>query len=165
MKEIIIIAAAGEQNELGLNGTLPWHLPNDFKHFKNQTLGHPMIMGRKTFESFPKPLPGRIHIIITREQEYTVSHADCFVAHSLEAGLEMFPALKKTYIIGGGEIYNQAMNIATHLELTRVHGTFEADTFFPKINPKCWKLVNSIEHQSDSGHPFAYSFQSFIKTC
>ena len=128
LKELILIAAAGEANELGRDGNLPWHLPDDFKHFKKSTTGHPMIMGRKTFDTFPKPLPNRRHIIITRDRDYTVNHSECQVVYSLAQALAAVSGEEKAFVIGGGEIYRQALPYATAIELTRVHGRFEADT-------------------------------------
>ena len=123
---ITIIAAIGQNNELGKNNQIIWHLPDDFKRFKAITSGHYIIMGRKTFESFPKPLPNRTHIIITRNQNYTAPEG-CFVVNSLEKAIEICPKNETIFIIGGGEIYKQSIKLADCLELTRVHNTFEAD--------------------------------------
>jgi dihydrofolate reductase len=162
LKALILIAAAGESNELGKNGELPWHLPDDFKHFKKSTTGHPMIMGRKTFDTFPKPLPNRRHIIITRDRDYKVSHPDCEVVHSLSEALSAVSGEEKAFVIGGGEIYRQALPYATAIELTRVHGRFEADTYFPDLNPKRWQLVRSEYHPRDARHAYDFTFQRFI---
>lgn len=132
---ITLIAAAGENNELGKDNDLLWHLPNDFKRFKTLTSGHYIIMGRKTFESFPKPLPNRTHIIITRNKNYNVPEG-CFVVNSIEKALEICPKDETIYIIGGGEIYKQSIDIADCIELTRVHSTFDADAFSRKSIPK-----------------------------
>ncbi len=162
MKEVILIAAAGESNELGKGGGLPWHLPDDFRHFKQKTLGHPMIMGRKTFETFPKPLPGRQHIIITRDRAYRVDHPQCQVVHSLPQALAAVAGTEKAFVIGGGEIYRQALPYATGVELTRVHGRFEADTYFPDLDPNRWKLVRSEYHPKDDRHAYDFTFKYFI---
>ena len=161
MKELILIAAAGEADELGMEGALPWHLPDDFRHFKEATMGHPMIMGRKTFDTFPNPLPKRQHIIITRDRDYQVSHPDCQVVHSLEAALQAVSGLQKAFVIGGGEIYRQALPFATGIELTRVHGNFEADTYFPHIDPHQWVQTGSVYHQKDERHAHAFTILSF----
>lgn len=163
MKDLILIAAVGESNELGKNGDLPWHLPDDFKYFKQTTSGNPIIMGRKTFDTFPKPLPNRKHIIISRNIGYTVTHKDCFVVHSLEEALEAVSESEKVFVIGGGEIYKQALPLATRIELTRVHGTFEADTFFPEIDPNKWAQVRSSHHAADEKHKFSFTFHSYIR--
>jgi dihydrofolate reductase len=161
VKDLILIAAAGESNELGKNGDLPWHLPDDFQHFKKTTTGHPMIMGRKTFDTFPKPLPNRLHIIVTRDQGYGVAHENCLVVYSLEEALKVVSEAEKVFVIGGGEIYKQALPFATKIELTRVHATFEADTFFPEIDPRSWTEISSSHHPADSRHAYSFTFQTF----
>ena len=130
MQTITMIAAVGENNALGKDNDLLWHLPNDFKRFKQLTTGHFIIMGRKTFESFPKPLPKRTHIIITRDKNYKIKHDNCIVVHSLEEALKLTIEDENPFIIGGGEIYKQGEKFADKLEITRVHKDFEADTFF-----------------------------------
>jgi dihydrofolate reductase len=162
VKELILIAAAGESNELGRDGELPWHLPDDFKYFKERTTGYPMIMGRKTFDTFPRPLPNRRHIIITRDRDYRVKHPDCLVVYSLQEALSEVSGEEKAFVIGGGEIYRQALPHATAVELTRVHGRFEADTYFPELNPGEWQLVRSEYHPKDKRHQYDFTFQRFI---
>lgn len=161
MKELILIAAAGEGNELGNKSELPWHLPDDFKHFKRTTTGHAMIMGRKTFDTFPKPLPNRRHIIITRDRGYQADHPDCEVVYSLKEAIDAISELETVFVIGGGEVYRQALPYATGIELTRVHGRFEADTFFPEIDPSEWELISSSFHSKDARHDHAFTFQRF----
>lgn len=158
---IIIIAAVSENNALGKNNDLVWHLPDDFKRFKNKTSGHYIVMGRKTFESFPKPLPNRTHVIISRQNEYAPE--GCLVANTLQAAIELCPSNEDTYIIGGGEIYKQSMEIADVLEITRVHHSFDADTFFPEINLNEWELTNEEFHPKDEKHNFSFTFQTFHK--
>ncbi len=158
---ITIIAAASENNALGKNNDLLWHLPDDFKRFKTLTTGHHIIMGRKTFESFPKPLPNRTHIIITRNQDYQPE--GCVVVNSLEDALHFCRNQEETYIIGGGEIYQQSMAVADKIELTRVHATIDADTFFPEINPEQWNMITEEHHPKDDKHLYSFSFQTFIK--
>lgn len=163
MKEIIIIAAAGQNNELGLKGELPWHLPDDFKHFKTLTSGHPIVMGRKTFETFPKPLPNRAHLIVSRDSSYRVNHPQCSVFYNLEDALHAVTDREKVFIIGGGEIYKQALAFANKIELTRVHGAFEADTYFPDLQLEAWKLIQSSEHPSDTRHSHGFTFETYIR--
>ena len=146
---ITIVAAAGQNNELGKDNDLIWHLPDDFKRFKALTTGHYIIMGRKTFESFPKPLPNRTHIIITRDTTYLPKvtpdqEQNIIVVHSLDQALLKAAAHETIFIIGGGEIYNLSMEVADRIELTRVHGTFEADTFFPEIDTSRWQKTSEI---------------------
>ena len=159
---ITIIAAAAENNALGKDNDLLWHLPDDFKRFKQLTTGHFIIMGRKTFESFPKPLPNRTHVIITRQKDYTAPEG-CLVVPSLKKALETCPENEDIYIIGGGEIYQQSMELANCIELTRVHTTLEADTFFPKINLKDWKLIFEEFHPKDEKHLFDFTFLTYHK--
>lgn len=162
---ITLIAAAGQNNELGKDNALLWHLPDDFKRFKQLTTGHYIIMGRKTFESFPKPLPNRTHVIITRQQGYGQNLAgnDCIVVDSIEKALEIAPKNEEIFIIGGGEIYNLSMPFADKIELTRVFETFESDTFFPEIDLEQWELIHEEMHPKDEKHQYRFSYQSYIR--
>lgn len=159
---LTLIAATSTNHALGKDNQLVWHLPNDFKRFKTLTSGHFIIMGRKTFESFPKPLPNRTHVIITRQKNYEVPEG-CIVVSSLEKAIEACPKNEEIYIIGGGEIYKQAIEIADKVELTRVHTEVEADTFFPEINLEEWKIVFEEHHAKDENHAFDFTFQTFVK--
>ena len=158
---ITLIAAAAENNALGKDNDLLWHLPEDFKRFKQITSGHHIIMGRKTFESFPKPLPNRTHIIITRQKEYLAD--GCLVVHSLEEALEISPQNEEVFIIGGAQIYKQALPFADKIDLTRVHIELDADAFFPEFNTSEWNLVFSEKHFKDEKHQFDYTFETYIK--
>lgn len=158
---ITMIAAAGENNALGKNQDLVWHLPDDFKRFKKLTTGHHIIMGRKTFETFPKPLPNRTHVVITKNESYLTK--DAIVVNSLQKALEIAKSDDQPFIIGGGEIYELAMEVAEKIELTRVHGTFEADTFFPEIKSKDWQLESEKFHEKDEKHDYDFTYQTFVK--
>lgn len=158
---ITMIAAAAENNALGKDGNIPWHLPDDFKHFKTLTSGHHIIMGRKTWESFPRPLPNRTHVVITRDTNYKAENA--IVVHSLEDALAYCKEESHTYIIGGGEIYKIGMQYATHLELTRVHNEFDADAFFPEIDKNEWELVKNTFHDVDDRHKNGFTFETWKK--
>lgn len=160
MKQLIIIAAAGENNALGINNDLPWHLPDDFKRFKALTSGHKIIMGRKTLESFPKALPNREHIVVTRDKNY-VPKFPCTVVHSLKEAIALVSDNERAFIIGGGEIYRQSMELATDIELTRIHHTFEADTFFPEIDSNAWDLVHEEHHPSDDRHQYDFTYLTY----
>ena len=161
--KLTIIVAAGEDNAIGKDNSLIWHLSDDLKHFKSLTSGHHIIMGRKTFESFPKPLPNRTHIVITRQQDYIVP-SGVIVVNSLEDAIDAARFDKQPFIIGGGEIYKQAMPLADKLEITRVHSTFEnADTFFPEIDKNNWQEVSRITHDADDKHAHAFSFITYLK--
>lgn len=161
MNQLVMIAAAGRNNELGKDNALLWHLPDDFKRFKRLTTGHAMIMGRKTFESFPKPLVNRKHIIISRNKAYSVDHPDCVVVHSLEEAINSLPKDEVSFVIGGGEIYHQAMAYCNTIELTRVEGTFAADAYFPEIDPHIWELEASEAHPSDEKHAFGFTYETY----
>lgn len=154
-----MIAAAAENNALGKDKDLVWHLPDDFKRFKQLTTGHYIIMGRKTFETFPKPLPNRTHVVITRQNDYDPEGA--IVVNSLDKALEIAKEDKQPFIIGGGEIYKLGMPEADKIELTRVHGTFEADAFFPEIDEDHWKLVDSSFHPKDDKHAYSFTYLTY----
>lgn len=156
-----MIAAAAENNALGKDNVMLWHLPDDFKRFKQLTTGHYIIMGRKTFESFPKPLPNRTHVVITRQLDYNPE--GCIVVNSIEKAIEISPKDEDIFIIGGGEIYNLALPFSDKIELTRVHDTFEADAFFPEFDLKDWKLTFEEYHSKDEKHKTDFSFQTYIK--
>jgi dihydrofolate reductase len=161
--ELTIIAAVGENDAIGMNNELIWHLSDDLKHFKNLTKDHCMIMGRKTFESFPKPLPNRTHIVITRQQNYKVPEG-VIVVQTIEDALDAAKDDKQPFVIGGGEIYKLAMPLAHKIELTRVHASFEGDTFFPKIDKTIWKEVNKTFHEKDDKHDYPFSFITYTRT-
>lgn len=158
---VILIVAAAENNALGKDNKLLWHLPDDFKRFKKVTTGHPIIMGRKTFESLPGILPGRTHIVISRRKNYAPD--GCIVVDSIENALKITPKEVGVFIIGGGEIYRQSMAFADKIDLTRVHQNFEADTFFPEINPDEWQLSQSEFHPKDDKHAFDFTFETYTR--
>jgi len=159
---ITMIAAAGESNELGKDNDLLWHLPDDFKRFKQLTTGHHIIMGRKTFESFPKPLPNRTHLVITRNKDYKKEGA--VVVHSMEEALKISEKDAQPFIIGGGEIYKMGLPFADRIELTRVRGTFDdADTFFPQFSKEEWQLVSEVKHEKDERHQFSFHYQTWVR--
>lgn len=161
--QLTIIVAAGENNAIGKDNDLIWHLSDDLKRFKSLTNGHHIIMGRKTFESFPKPLPNRTHIVITRQNEYRVPDG-VIVVNSLDDAIDAARKDKQPFIIGGGEIYKQSMALANKIELTRVHHSFaDADTFFPEIDDSIWKKVNHLTHDADEKHDYAFTFLTYEK--
>ena len=160
-KNITMIAAVAENNALGKDNNLIWHLSDDLKRFKNLTKGHHVIMGRKTFESMPKALPNRTNVVISRQKEYNAENAH--VVHSLEAALALAQEDDQPFIIGGGEIYRQGLAFANCIELTRVHDDFEADTFFPEIDTAVWREVWRENHDKDEKHAHAFSFIRYEK--
>lgn len=154
-----IIAAIGQNNALGKDNQLIWHLPADLKRFKKVTSGHHVIMGRKTFESLGKPLPNRTTIIISRDKNY---HADgCITVNSLTEAIKAAQNDDNPYILGGAEIYKQSMDIADVLDLTFVHQAFEADVYFPKIDKNIWKETFRENHFKDERNKFDFSFVKY----
>ncbi|MEX2052102.1 MAG: dihydrofolate reductase [Candidatus Paceibacterota bacterium] len=158
---ISLIAAIGKNNELGKNNTLLWSLPADMSYFIKTTSGHPVIMGRKTFESIGRPLPKRRNIIITRDNNYKVENAE--VVHSLEEALGLSKDKnEEVFIIGGAEIYRQSIDLADRLYITHVDDTRkDADTFFPEIIPIVWNETSHEEHKRDEKNAHAYTFSVY----
>ncbi len=156
---ITIIAAIANNNALGKDNKLIWHLPSDLKRFKKVTLNHSIIMGRNTFESLKKALPNRTNIVITRNPDYKAE--DCVVVNSLEAALELVKNDENAFIMGGAQIYKQSIQLADKLDLTFVHHSFEADTFFPEIDATLWKETSRIDCLADDKNKYDYSFVSF----
>lgn len=159
-KGLTLIVAAGENDAIGKDNKLIWHLSDDLKRFKQLTNGHHIIMGRKTFETFPKQLPNRIHIVISRQANYMVPDG-VIVVNNLEDALDAAKTDAQAFVIGGGEIYKQAMPLADKIELTRVHHSFEADTFFPKVDDTIWEETNNIFHDKDGDHDYSFSFLTY----
>ncbi len=158
-REIALVVAASTNNVIGKDNSLVWHLPNDMKFFKNVTWGFPVVMGRKTFQELGKPLKGRVNIVITRQADWSVE--EVITAGSLDGAMRSATETnaKKIFVIGGGEIYRQAISIADTIYITRVHGEFEGDAFFPEIDENEWKLISNEDFPVDEKHAYAYSFQ------
>ncbi len=154
-----MVVAAGENNVIGKNNQLLWHLPNDMKFFKNTTWAMPVIMGRKTFDSLGRALKGRTNIVITSRRDWHPENT--MVVNSLDAALEAGGTTdaKELFVIGGGEIYRQALPLADRIYLTRVHGVFEGDTQFPALAKEEWKLFSRLDFPADNNHAYAYSFE------
>ncbi len=159
---ITIIAAIGKNNELGKDNDLIWHLPADLKRFKKITTGHHILMGRNTFESIGKPLPNRTSIIITRNNNYFKD--GCLIANSIKKAIELVEE-KDAFIIGGAQIYKQALesDLVDKLDVTIVNQSFDADVFFPEINLNIWEEVSRENFKADEKNKFDYSFVSFKK--
>lgn len=158
---ISLVVAAAKNNGIGKDGVMPWHLPNDMKHFKNTTWGMPVVMGRKTFDSLGKPLTGRKNIVITRQPGWKADGA--VGVKSIEDALFLAKEAdaNEVMVIGGGEIYNSLFGKAGRIYMTRVDAEPEADTFFPEINPKEWRLVSEKKHDADEKNKFAHTFQTW----
>ena len=160
-----LIVAASENNVIGKKNKLPWHLPKDLKFFKNTTWAMPVIMGRKTFESMDgKALQGRINIVITRNESYKADGA--LVANSLKDALFIANDLdyKEVFIIGGGELFLQAMEQAKNIYMTRVHTSIEGDVFFSDIDKKKFKLSTSEKHVADEKHAYDFTFEKWERS-
>ena len=161
---ISLIVAADERNAIGKGGTMPWHLPDEWKYFRDTTMGKPVIMGRKTWESLPeksKPLPGRRNIVVTRQPGYKAEGAD--VVPGVDEAVKLASVSSdEAFIIGGSQLYGYGMEIADRLYLTRVHTEIEgADAFFPDVHFPDWREVSRTEHGIDEKHPFAFTQMVF----
>ena len=160
---ITIIAAIANNNALGKNNDLIWHLPADLKRFKKITSGHHILMGRNTFESIGKPLPNRTTIIITRNKNYYKD--GCLIAYSVEEAIELASSEENIFIIGGAQIYKEVIekDLADQLDITLVHHEFEADAFFPEIDLNKWKEISREDFTADEKNNYDYSFVSYAK--
>ena len=163
MSRITIIAAIANNNALGKDNDLIWHLPADLKRFKQVTSGHHILMGRNTFESIGKPLPNRTTVIITRNNNYKA--AGCIVVDSIEKALEVSKNDDQIFIIGGAQIYKQAMesNWVDQLDITQVHHSFEADVYFPEIDSEIWEEISREDFSADKKNQYNYSFIRYKK--
>ena len=159
----IIMAAIAKNKVIGKDNNLIWHLPADLRFFKQTTKGHTLIMGRKTFESLGNPLPHRDSLVVTRNASYTSDGITVF--HSLESALAHAEqkGLEKVFILGGGEIYRQSMNIANKLLITEVHTEFVGDTYFPEIDPEMWKEISREEHKADEKNKYDFAFVEYVR--
>lgn len=154
--KISLVVAKSRNNVIGKNNQLPWHLPADLKHFKNVTMGKPIVMGRKTFDSIGKPLPGRRNIIISRDKNLHVDGCDVF--HSIDDALHALKNEVEIMIIGGENLFLQVLDRAHHIYLTVIDANFEGDTFFPALNHH-WKLIEEECHSPDERNVYEYRFQ------
>jgi len=150
-----IIVAAAENNVIGKDNDLIWHLPRDLKHFKQTTSGHYIIMGRKTFESNGKPLPNRTNVIITRDKSFNAE--GCIVVHSLEDAINEAKSDPEAFIIGGGVIYEMAMPLVDRIYLTKIHHSFEGDTYFPEIDMHEWVEVDKRVFEPDEKNKYPFT--------
>jgi len=160
---VTLIAAIDENNGIGKNNQLPWQLPADMKRFKALTTGHHVIMGRKSYESMGKALKDRTNIVITRNSDYTLPDAE--VVSSLSAAIQLAKDNGETevWILGGGEIFREAIKIADKMQLTHIHHSFDCDTFFPKFNENEWRIVQKEDHQPDEKNKYEYSFVTYMR--
>ncbi|MCD0479664.1 dihydrofolate reductase [Chryseobacterium sp. LC2016-29] len=157
-----IVVAMGEKNEIGSGNQLLWHLPKDLKHFKDLTSGHPIIMGRKTYESIGKALPNRTNIVVSRKKNWF--QEGVLIVGSLKEAVKFAKKIDENiFIIGGGNVYEQTMEIADRLEVTLVKANLEADTYFPKISEKIWKKTEEICHEKDEKNQYDFCFHTYEK--
>lgn len=156
---VSIIVAMGRNRVIGKDNDLIWHLPADLKHFKETTMGKPVIMGRKTFESMGKPLPGRTNIVITRNNQYEAK--GCLVAQSLEKALKRVSGEAEVFIAGGGEIYREAMPLADRMHITIIDHSFEGDTYFPEFSKKEWKIIEEIYHPANMENKYSMVLRTY----
>ena len=159
---ISIIVAMADNRVIGINNQLPWHLPGDMKWFRQNTLSKPIIMGRKTYESIGKPLPGRSNIIITREQDYHVEGG--IIVHSIEQAMQAAGEAEEVMIIGGSSFYEQMLPQADQLYLTLVHANVEGDAWFPELDLNQWTEMEREDHDADDRNPYPYSFVHLKRT-
>ncbi|RXZ45540.1 dihydrofolate reductase [Crenobacter cavernae] len=156
---VTLVAAMAEGNVIGVANTLPWHLPEDLKHFKAVTLGKPIVMGRKTYDSIGRPLPGRRNVVVTRNRDW---HADGVeVAHSLDEALARLAEVDEVCVIGGGELFAQSLAGADKLSLTEIALEVDGDAFFPEVDKNVWREASREEHVSADG--LAYAFVEYLR--
>lgn len=151
-----LIAAVADNGVIGIDNRLPWHLPADLAHFKRLTMGKPIIMGRKTWESLPGLLPHRTHVIVTRNPDYSAEGG--FVVHSLEEALQQFGDVEELMVVGGANLYAQALPLASRLYLTEIHAKPEGDTRFPVFDRSEWEEVERVEGDVNERNPIAHSY-------
>ncbi len=157
---VALIAAMDDERGIGIDNHLPWHLATDYKLFKSITSGHHIVMGRLTFESLGKPLPNRPHIVISRAAAYPLPEG-CFLVSSLDEGLKLAEQRgeKEAFVIGGAQVYTQALPLAQRLYLTRVHAVCRVDAYFPQVNWDEWVLCKAVDHPADDRNDYAFTFQ------
>ncbi len=156
MSKLTLVVAVARNRVIGLNNALPWHLPNDLQFFKRTTMGKPIIMGRKTYESIGRPLPGRLNIVISRNPELTAP--GCTVVNSLDAALQAADPAAEYMLIGGASLYQQALPLAQRLWLTEVAAEPTGDVFFPALDTLEWRELSREAHPADERHAYGYSF-------
>ena len=159
MSEIVLIAALAKNRVIGIDNKLPWRLPDDLQHFKQLTLGHSIVMGRKTWESLPGVLPDRRHIVITRDSNYPSANAE--IVHSIEEAISLVPEQEPVFIVGGANLYQQLLDRADRMELTLVDAEPQGDAFFPQWDTQQWQEGSREHHEADGRHQFAFDFVTF----
>ncbi|MDR2890286.1 MAG: dihydrofolate reductase [Alistipes sp.] len=156
---ISVIVAVARGGVIGAGGVMPWHISEDLQMFKRVTSGHPVVMGRRTFESLGRPLPKRTNVVITRQTDYRAE--GCTVVHSLDRAIGLFPPEEEIFVIGGGEIYAGAMPLADRFYLTHIEAEYEGDTFFPEWMEVDWALVSTERHERGANFPHPFEFRVY----
>ena len=156
---VTLVVAAAEGGVIGRHGAMPWHLPADLAHFKRVTMGHPIVMGRKTYASIGRALPGRLNVVVTRDRAFAAPGVT--VAHSLDEALAACGDAAEVMVIGGGELYREALPRAARVHLTRVHASIDGDTYFPALEPAEWHETAREERLADAANPHAMAFLTF----
>ncbi|MDD5299237.1 MAG: dihydrofolate reductase [Gallionella sp.] len=159
MSSLSIIVAMATNRTIGINNTLPWRIPDDLKHFKKLTMGHHMIMGRKTFESIGKPLPGRITVVVSRDRSLKID--GCTVAHSLQEAVAACANDPQIFVVGGADIYAQALGLADTLYITEIQRDVIGDAWFPEFDRSEWQEVSREIHRHETPEPLEYHFVEY----
>ncbi len=156
-----MVVAASDNHVIGREGGLPWHLPEDLRRFRQLTWGKPLLMGRRTFEAIGRPLPGRRNIVISRQPGLEIE--GCEVVASVDDALALLAGAPEVMVVGGGEIYRALLPRADRIEMTRVHGDIEGDTFFPELDPLEWQVTASETHPAGAGRPVGYTYETLVR--
>ena len=159
---ISMIVAAAENNVIGRDGDLPWHLPVDLRYFKDTTMGHPVIMGRRTWESFDGGLPGRRCIVVSRNPDLKLDGAE--TTTSLRDAIDAVNGSEEVFIAGGGEIYRLAFDLAHRILLTRIHTTIDGDATFPPLDPNVWRRESADRREADDRNAHACTFETWLRS-
>ncbi len=161
MAIISIIVAMAQNRVIGANNTMPWRCPEDLKYFKSLTMGHHMIMGRKTFDSIGKPLPGRVSVIVTRNRDLKIE--GCIMAHSLDEAIAVCKDDNEIFIVGGAELYALALPMVNKLYITEIQQEFDGDTYFPEFDETKWLEIAREERHQDAPQPLSYHFVTYLR--
>lgn len=159
MNKLSIIVAMAQNRTIGVNNTLPWRCPEDLKHFKALTMGHHMIMGRKTFDSIGKPLPGRTTVVVTRDKELQIE--GCLIAHSLQDAIKLCAGDAEAFIVGGADIYSQSLQLADTLYITEIQQDVEGDAHFPEFDGRLWQETAREVRTQETPQPLDYHFVTY----
>ncbi|HET7674156.1 MAG TPA: dihydrofolate reductase [Gammaproteobacteria bacterium] len=158
---IAFVVAVGAGGEIGHRGAMPWHLPADLKHFKTATMGHTLLMGRRTFESIGRALPGRENFIVSRDPEFRA--AGCRIFKTIDAAVDAAPRERPLMVIGGATLFEALLPLAQTVHLTRIDSRFDADTYFPELDMDEWQEVAREDHAADERNVYAYSFITLVR--